>query len=234
MSSQNNYIANYLGIVPYGIALEQQQRFVKARAEDTIPDILMLLQHPPVFTVGRFRGAEEIIATPELLARQGIFVFHTNRGGSVTYHGLGQLVGYPIINLKEHNLGVREYVWSLEEVIIGVLQSLDIKGHRMGNYPGSIWVKDKKICSIGIKVDHYITMHGFALNVDNDLKHFSYINPCGIKQSDVMTSLSKVFGVKVEVEAIIENVINAFSKVFRTKRVSRLGKCLNMSDALIG
>ena len=234
MSSRKIYIADYLGIMSYEVALEQQQRLVRARAEDAIPDAIMLLQHPPVFTVGRFRGAEDIIVPSELLEQQGISVFQTSRGGSVTYHGPGQLVGYPILNLREHGLGVREYIWSLEEVIIRLLSTLSIQGHRIPSYPGGIWVNDKKICSIGIKIDHYVTMHGFALNVNNDFKHFSYINPCGIKQGDVMTSISKVLGITVKVENIIDNVLHAFSEVFEMERERGLEKCLSMLGVLIG
>ena len=212
--STNNKLCNavYLGIFPYGLSLKLQERLVQARAEGNIPDTLLLLQHPPVLTIGRFRGGEDIIVPPEVLTQEGIDVFHTNRGGSITYHGPGQLVGYPILDLKEKRLGVREYIWKLEEVIIKLLLTFGIQGHRVANYPGGVWVNGKKICSIGIHVSHYITMHGFALNVNNDLQHFDYINPCGIK-GNVMTSISKL-GHPVEVEGVIGDLLNSFSEVF--------------------
>ena len=161
----------YLEIVPYEAALKLQQGLMQARAEGRIGDVLLLLQHPSVFTVGRFKGGEDIIVPPETLAREGITVFHTNRGGGITYHGPGQLVGYPIVNLKENGLGVREYIWKLEAAIIKLLLALGIQGYRLAGYPG-VWANEKKVCSVGIHVSHHITTHGFALNVTNDLRYF--------------------------------------------------------------
>ncbi|MBA7531200.1 Octanoyltransferase [subsurface metagenome] len=125
------YIADYLGVIPYELALKRQQILVQARAEGRIPDVVLLLQHPPVFTTGRFGGEEDIIASAETLAQEGIAVFSSNRGGSVTYHGPGQLVGYPILNLKESGLGVLEYIRKLEEVIIKLLLTFGIQGQRV-------------------------------------------------------------------------------------------------------
>ena len=226
------YDAVYLGLVPYELALKLQQSLVKARAQDSFPDVLLLLQHPPVFTIGRFRGEEDIIAPPEKLQQEGIAVFHTTRGGGITYHGPGQLVGYPILNLQENGLGVREYIWKLEEVIIKLLLALGIQGHRVAKYPG-VWVDGKKVCAIGVHVSHHITMHGFALNVNTNLQHFEYINPCGIR-GNVMTSLSELLGYPIEVEAITEALLNSFSLVFGLKRERGLEKCLTMLDVLSG
>ncbi len=212
LTSEKIYLADYLGVVPYELALKQQQRLARARAEGDIPDVVLLLQHPPVFTIGRFRGEEDIIVPPD-----GIAIFSTNRGGSITYHGPGQLVGYPILNLKENGLGVREYIWKLEEVIIKLLLSLGIQGCRVAKYPGGVWVGDRKVCSIGIHVSRYITTHGFALNVNPDLRYFEYIKPCGLKNA-VMTSISKLLGYPVEVEAIIESWLYSFSEIFGLKR----------------
>ena len=205
-------VAEYLGVVPYELALKLQQRLAQARAEGNIPDVVLLLQHPPVFTIGRFRGEEDIIIPPK-----GIDVFHTNRGGSITYHGPGQLVGYPILNLKENGLGVREYIWKLEETIINLLLDFGIQGHRTGKYPGGVWVDGEKICSIGIHASHCITTHGFALNVNPDLHYFSYIKPCGIDDI-VMTSISKLRGHPIEVETVIESWLQSFSEIFGLKR----------------
>lgn len=233
LSSKKVCAAGYLGIVPYGLAFKLQQRLVQARAKGNIPDALLLLQHPPVLTIGRFRGEGDIIVPPEVLTQKGIDIFHTNRGGGITYHGPGQLVGYPILDLKEKRLGVRQYVWKLEEVIIRLLLILGIPGHRVARYPGSVWVNGKKICSIGIHVSHYITMHGFALNVNNDLQHFRYINPCGI-EGKTMTSLSKVLGYDLEVATITEALLDSFSATFGLKLERELDKCLAMLDALSG
>lgn len=225
------YVADYLGVVPYEIAFGLQHRLVQARSEGNIPDILLLLQHTPVFTIGRFRGEADIIA--EAVTQRGINVFNTNRGGGITYHGPGQLVGYPIINLKELGIGVREYIWKLEEVIIKSLLSLGIYGHRLVEHPGGVWVGDKKVCSVGIHVSRHITMHGFALNICNDLRYFEYIRPCGLS-SKVMTSLSELRGCPVEIEAIIENLLHAFSETFGLKCERGDGKWLTTPDALNG
>lgn len=226
------YTADYLGIVPYERALKLQQRLMQARAEGNIPDVLLLLQHPPVFTIGRFRGEEDLIAPPETLTQEGIAVFHTNRGGGITYHGPGQLVGYPILNLKESNLGVREYIWRLEEVAIKSLLALGIQGHRVAKYPG-VWVGERKICSIGIHVSHYITTHGFALNVSNDLRYFEYIRPCGLA-SEVITSVSELFGHRVRVQTVIGKLLHSFSETFGLRCKQGDDKWLAMLDALTG
>ncbi len=231
-SSSKVYVADYLGVIPYELALKLQQELVQVRAEGTIPDVLLLLQHPPVFTIGRFRGEEDIIASAETLTQEGIAVFHTNRGGSITYHGLGQLVGYTILNLKENGLGVREYIWKLEEVIIKLLLTLGIKSHRAAEYPG-VWVGEEKVCSVGIHVSRHITMHGFALNVNTDLRHFEYIKPCGIK-GVIMTSISKLLGYSVEVQTVIGSLLHSFSETFGLKSERGLEKCLNMLDTRSG
>ncbi len=204
--------AAYLGIVPYDRALKMQEGLAQARAEGRIGNVLLLLQHPPVFTIGRFRGGKDITVPPETLARHRIAVFHTNRGGGITYHGPGQLVGYPILNLKENGLGVREYIWKLEAAIMGVLLALGIRAHRVAEYPG-VWVGKKKICSIGIHVSHHITTHGFALNVSNALWYFEFVRPCGLS-SEVMTSISELLGHQVAMDTIIETLLPSFSEIF--------------------
>ncbi len=232
MSFKKVYVADYLGVIPYERALKLQQGLMQARAKGTIPDVLLLLQHPPVFTIGRFRGEEDIIVPPATLTQKGAAVFYTNRGGGITYHGPGQLVGYPILNLEENSLDVREYIRKLEAVIIKLLLTLGIQGHRVAKYPG-VWVGEEKVCSIGIHISHYITMHGFALNVNTDLRYFEFINPCGIK-GKVMTSVSKLLGHPVEVETVIECLLNCFSAVFGLRCNRGDGKCLTMLDALSG
>lgn len=232
MASKKVYVAGYLGVLPYELALKLQQRLMQARAEGNIPDVLLLLQHPPVFTIGRFRGEEDIIAPPETLIQRGIAVFHTNRGGGITYHCPGQLVGYPILNLKENGLGVHEYIWKLEAVIINLLLALGIQGHRVTKYPGA-WVGEKKVCSIGIHVNHCITTHGFALNVSNDLRYFRYIRPCGLK-SEVMTSLSELLEHPVDVATIVGSLLHSFSETFNLECEQGDGRWLTMLGALSG
>jgi len=225
-------IAHNMGMVPYEAALKLQQQLMQARADRAIGDVILILEHPPVFTVGRFKGAEDIVVPPQVLVRKGIAVVCTNRGGGITYHGPGQLVGYPIMNLKELGLGVREYVWKLEEVIIKSLLALGIQGHRLAGYPG-VWVDGKKVCSLGIHVSHHITTHGFALNVTNDLRYFEYIRPCGL-QSEVMTSVSELLRRPVEMETIIDMLLGSFSEIFGFDCKLRSDEWMAILDALSG
>lgn len=225
-------IAPYLGTVPYEVALKLQQELKQARAEGKIGDVMLLLQHPAVFTVGRFRGGEDIIVPPEILAREGIAVFHTDRGGGITYHGPRQLVGYPIVNLKENGLGVREYIRKLEAAIIKLLLALGIQGYRLAGYPG-VWASGKKVCSIGIHVSHCITTHGFALNVTNDLRYFEYITPCGLP-GEVMTSISELLGHWVEMKTIIGELLPCFSEMFCLSCEQETDRWLATLDARSG
>jgi lipoate-protein ligase B len=204
-------IAAYLGMVPYERALKLQQGLVQARAEGKIGDVLLLLQHPPVFTIGRFKGEEGITVPLDTLAREGIAVVHTDRGGGITYHGPGQLVGYPILNIKENGPGVRQYIQKLEATVIKLLLALGIQGQTVAEYPG-VWVGEKKVCSIGIHVSHHITTHGFALNVSNDLRYFGYIRPCGLS-GEVMTSVLELSGHRVAIGTIIDTLLWSFSKI---------------------
>jgi lipoate-protein ligase B len=231
-TSKKVCIVPYLGIVPYELALRLQQGLMQARAEGRIGDVLLLLQHPSVFTIGRFRGGADIIVAQETLARDGVAIFHTNRGGGVTYHGPGQLVGYPIVNLRENGLGVREYIERLETAIIKLLLALGLQGHRVAEYPG-VWVGEKKVCSIGIHVSHYITTHGFALNVTDDLRYFRYIRPCGLG-GEVMTSVSELLGHWVAMKTIIGKLLPSFSETFGLSCEQENGKWPAILDALSG
>jgi lipoate-protein ligase B len=225
-------IVRYLGIVPYQRALKLQQGLMQARAQGEIGDALLLLQHPPVVTLGRFRGEETITVPAEMLDRERIAVFHTNRGGGTTYHGPGQLVGYPVLNLKENSLGVCEYIRKLEATIIKLLLALGIQGHRVAEYPG-VWVGEKKVCSIGIHVSHHITTHGFALNVSSDLRYFRYVKPCGLS-GEVMTSVSELLGHQVGMKTVIENLLSSFSETFCSSCEQESDIWLSIPDAPTG
>jgi lipoic acid synthetase len=222
-------VAPYLGIVPYERAMELQQKIAQARAEGRIGDVLLLLQHPPVLTVGRFRGEDDVTVPPDILVREGIAVVHTSRGGGITFHGPGQLVGYPILNLKEKGLGVRHYIRKLEETIIKVLLALGIRARTVEQYPG-VWVGEKKICSMGIHVSHHITTHGFALNVNDDLRYFQYVNPCGLS-GDVMTSVSELLRCPVAMRTIIEKLLPSFSETFCLSFEQESDRWLSILDA---
>lgn len=206
------YTVKYLGVVPYEDALSQQETLRQLRTEGKIPDAVLLLQHPHIYTVGRFRGEEDIIAPPE-----NIPVLPTSRGGSITYHGPGQLVGYPILDLRANGLSVHKYIWKLEEVIIRLLKDFGIDAQRNDTYPGGVWVGGQKICSVGINVSCQITTHGFALNVNNDLKYFRYIKPCGMRGIS-MTSMAELLGLPVPFDAVVHNWIHLFSEIFELRR----------------
>ncbi len=202
-----------LGLVDYHKGLLLQEKLLNLRKSGTISDVLLLLQHPSVFTIGRSGIVENVIVPKETLVKEGIPVFHTNRGGDITYHGPGQLVGYPILNLREDGLTVHQYVWNLEEVVIRTLADFGIGGQRVSRRRG-VWVGEEKVCALGLRVSGEVSMHGFALNVNTNLKYFTYIIPCGITGVSI-TSVSKLLGHEVEIGEIQENLLRHFSQVFR-------------------
>ncbi len=218
-----------VGLVDYREGLLLQEKLLNLRKSGTISDVLLLLQHPSVFTIGRSGIAENIIVPEETLVKKGIPVFHTNRGGDITYHGPGQLVGYPILNLREHGLTVHQYVWNLEEVVIRTLADFGIGGQRVSGRRG-VWVGREKVCSLGLRVSGEVSMHGFALNVNTNLKYFTYIIPCGIIGVSI-TSVSKLLSHDVEIGEIQENLLRHFSQVFRLtlEYGERLDKWLALS-----
>ena len=202
-----------LGLVDYHKGLLLQERLLDSRKSGAIPDVLLLFQHPSVFTMGRSGIVENIIVPEETLVKEGIPVFHTNRGGDITYHGPGQLVAYPILNLRENGLTVHQYVWDLEEIVIRTLADFGIGAQRISGRRG-VWVGRQKICALGLRISREVSMHGFALNVNTNLKYFTYIIPCGITGVSI-TSVSKLLGHEVEIEEIQENLLRHFSQVFR-------------------
>ncbi len=201
-----------LGMVDYEKALHLQNRLVSARSAGEIPDTVLLLQHPSVLTIG-VSGNEEGITVPKhLLAQERIPVFHVNRGGHITYHGPGQLVGYPIIDLQLKKMGPTQYVRNLEEVIIRSLTAFSITAYHHPKYPG-VWVGQEKICAVGIQLVHGISMHGFALNVNTDLKYFTYITPCGIIDRQT-TSMSRLLSNNIALDEITSCITEQLAQVF--------------------
>jgi lipoyl(octanoyl) transferase len=207
-----------LGVVDYAAALELQQELVEARRSGTIPDTLLLLEHPPVITLGvKTRGKPtNVVASPDELARQGVEVFETGRGGDVTYHGPGQLVGYPILDLSPHRRDVHRYVRDLEEALIGAVGAFGIEAHRVSGLTG-IWSgsagQEEKLAAIGVRISRWITSHGFALNVAPDLRHFQLIVPCGIADRGV-TSMEQLLGRPVPMTDVEDAVAGAMAEVF--------------------
>ncbi len=202
-----------LGLVDYREGLLLQEKLLNSRKSGAIKDVLLLLQHPSVFTIGRSGIAENVIVPKETLVRENISVFQTNRGGDVTYHGPGQLIGYPILNLRENGLTAHQYVWNLEEIVIRTLADFGIVGRRVSGQRG-VWVGEEKICALGLRIRGEVSMHGFALNVNTNLKYFTYIVPCGITGVSI-TSLSKLLGHALEIGEVQKNLLRHFSRVFR-------------------
>jgi lipoyl(octanoyl) transferase len=204
-----------LGLVDYQYALRLQRELVQERLRDELPDTLLLLEHPAVITIGKSGSEENLLIDKDALYQEGVSIFYTDRGGDVTAHNPGQLVGYPIIDIVSKDLDPHSYVYSLEEVVIQTLKYFSITAHRSPNYRG-VWIEAEKVCSIGVKFNRSVTSHGFALNVNNDLNHFTYIYPCGIR-GVVMTSVSMVLGREVTVKEVTPYLIEQFLSVFQTK-----------------
>jgi lipoyl(octanoyl) transferase len=203
---------NFLGRVNYTDGLAMQAEAVDRLREGAAAEQLFLLEHNHVFTLGRAAKAANILASPEQLEAQGIEIHETGRGGDVTYHGLGQLVGYPIINLKPDRCDVHVYVRDLEEVLIRTLADFGIEGSRIAGLTG-VWVGNEKIAAIGVRIARWITSHGFALNVNTDLNYFRLIIPCGITDKGV-TSLAKILGREIAIEEVSQVAAAHFASVF--------------------
>ena len=206
-----------LGRVRYGDAFELQRELVERRKRGEIPDQLLIVEHPPVVTMGRNGREQNLLASPELLARAGIEFHHTDRGGDVTFHGPGQIVGYPIFDLREWRRDVVAYVRALEEVLIRALGEFGIVSRRVEGATG-VWVSlpggRAKIAAIGIHVSRWVASHGFALNVDPDLSYFRYIVPCGL--TEPVTSMREA-GSSAERKDVVAAVASNFGHVFDRK-----------------
>lgn len=189
----------------------QAERVAQRKAGE-IPDTLLLLEHPHVFTLGRNARRENLLISEERLAQLGVQLFETDRGGDITYHGPGQLVGYPIFDLTQHRRDIAWFMRALEEVFIGVGRDFGIKAARLAGAPG-VWVGDEKLVAMGVHISRWVTSHGFAFNVNADLRYFDYIVPCGLRDKGV-TSLEKLLGQPVEMEAAMERVLEHFAGVF--------------------
>ena len=193
------------GRMEYGEALHLQRELSSKRAKGEIPDTLILVEHEHVITLGRK-------TTPANFKPQGIPVFQVERGGDATYHGPGQLVGYPIMLLSDHD--VRRHVRNMEEALIRTVEGFGVRGERLEGHPG-IWVGGRKLASIGVAVTDWVTYHGFALNVNTDLTYFELIRPCGLDPA-TMTSMQKIVGKEVPFDAVKAAVAREFSSVTGT------------------
>jgi lipoyl(octanoyl) transferase len=201
-----------LGRIGYTAALALQERLLQARTDGSIPDTLLLLEHDPVITLGRGAKPEHVLRSRELLAAQGVELHETGRGGDVTYHGPGQLVGYPIVDLSPDRRDVRKYVAGLEEVMIRTAASYGLHAGRIAGLNGT-WLGDRKLGAVGVRIRRWVTMHGFALNVSTALSAFELIVPCGIPDKQV-TSLERELGAAPPMAEVEQATVRAFAEVF--------------------
>lgn len=203
-----------LGVVPYQDALDLQRALVEERRADRIPDQLVLLQHPPVITLGvkARNDRSHVLASPDVLEEEGVELFESGRGGDVTYHGPGQLVGYPILDLRPDRCDVHQYVRDLEEVLIGTAGRFGVTASRISGLTG-VWVGKEKLAAIGVRIARWITSHGFAFNISTDLRHFNLIVPCGITDKGV-TSLERLLDRPVPLADVEDACIAEFATVF--------------------
>lgn len=212
-------IVRDLGRMAYDEALQLQYQLVSERQAEQIPDTLLLVEHPPVITMGRRAPESDILVPIPELERRGVTVHRITRGGEATYHGPGQLVGYTIINLYNHQRKLRQFIEQMEEIFIRSLnRDYGVSAGRDDEHRG-VWVGDAKITAIGIAVSRSVTMHGFAYNVNPDLSHFDWIVPCGITDRGV-TSLERLMGQKVDFEEAKAHVVEQFCEVYGYERVS--------------
>jgi lipoyl(octanoyl) transferase len=201
-----------LGRIGYADALALQERLLEARCEQRIGDTLLLLEHDPVITLGRGAKPEHVLQSREALALQGVELFETGRGGDVTYHGPGQLVGYPIIDLNPDRRDVRRYVAGLEEVMIRMAAAYGLRARRIAGLNGA-WIEDRKIGAVGVRIRRWVTMHGFAFNATTRLSAFELIVPCGIPDKRV-TSLQHELEREIPLAEVERAAVAAFADVF--------------------
>ncbi|MCP4123278.1 MAG: lipoyl(octanoyl) transferase LipB [Bacteroidetes bacterium] len=221
-----------LGLIDYMSAWKTQEKYFEASVNRKLEikknpylslpnNYLLLCEHPPVYTLGKSGSEEHLLLNREELLNRSIDLIHNNRGGDITYHGPGQVVGYPIIDLDQFNADIKAYMRSLEEVLIRTIAEYGLKGERIDDATG-VWLDvDKgplarKICALGVKTSRWVTMHGFAINVNTDLSYFNYIVPCGIADKGV-TSMEKELGRPVDLEKVKARILHYFREVFNVE-----------------
>jgi lipoyl(octanoyl) transferase len=212
-------IVTQLGRMDYGEALGIQERLLNLRQLRRILDVLLLVEHSPVLTLGRRGKYHNILLPLDELKKNGIEIYEVNRGGDVTYHGPGQLVGYPIMDLSQQGADIKSFIWNLEEVFIRLLkEEYQITAERNEKKYTGVWVESQKITAIGIAVHRWVAMHGFAFNINTNLAHFRWINPCGITDKGV-TSLAQLTGSPCDFDKVTTQLIKYFTKIYEMKPI---------------
>ncbi len=202
-----------LGLIDYKEAWDLQHRLWAKRVNEELPDLFLFLEHPHVITLGRRGNRSHLLSSPEALEALKVPIYHVERGGDITYHGPGQMVVYPILNLKEYGYRVLRHVDLLEEVVLRVLKDFGIEGRRDALNRG-VWVEEKKIASVGVAIKRWVSFHGLALNYKTDLKYFDFINPCGL-EGQKMTSMTEILGTEVSRERLRERMFFHFRDLFK-------------------
>ncbi len=210
-----------LGLTPFAETLTRQDELVRLRLLGAVPDTLILVEHPPVVTLGRAKLRENLLLDPEELRRCGVGFFEITRGGDVTYHAPGQLVGYPIFDLRQHGRDVLLFCRGMEAALIAALADFGVAAHAIPGKAG-VWIGDRKIASLGISVRRWVTFHGFALNVSMDLSGFQIIRPCG-EDADFMTSMAATLGGSVSMPEVRRRVAARFAERFHLTDIAALG-----------
>jgi lipoyl(octanoyl) transferase len=211
VTDRRGYIID-LGLMDYEKAWDLQHHLWQKRVEGHLPDLVLLLEHPHVFTLGRRGNRSHLIVSPEILEAMKIPILHVERGGDVTYHGPGQMVVYPILGLKDYGYRLVRYVDQLEEVILRLLKDFRIEGRRDPSNRG-VWVNEDKIASIGVAIKRWVSFHGFSLNYETDLKYFDLINPCGLVGRK-MTTMAKILGKEIYRKQLVERICFHFNQIF--------------------
>ena len=208
---RKGYIVD-LGVIDYKKAWDLQHDLWSRRVRGELPDLLLFLEHPHVITLGRRGNRSYLIASQEILDAMAISIYHVERGGDITYHGPGQMVVYPILNLKEYGYRVIRYIDQLEEVILRTLKDFGMEGKRDSLNRG-VWVNDEKIASLGVTIKRWVSFHGLAINYETDLSYFDLIHPCGLVGKK-MISMGKILGEKIPRERLIERIRLHFKEIF--------------------
>ncbi len=216
---------------PYKKIWDFQKKLHRMRLDNLIGDTIILLEHPHTYTLGKSADKNHLLADDNTLLQNGIDVFEIDRGGDITYHGPGQIVGYPIIKLDELYEDVHKYLRELEEIMIRTLDEFGIKSKRIDDYTG-VWIGNNKIAAIGIKVSRWITMHGFAFNINTDLSYYDKIIPCGIFEKGV-TSLAEELGTKIPLKNVKDVIIKHFCEIFKYNSIKHFNSLDDFEKEII-